>query len=120
MLSDGVEAPGRVELPTNGLGNRCSIHLSYGAVWVCGVVGLRNFFRQMQPGSVPVLHLFDGFDPPAKARELRKFLLDCLQALMPLAVRDLSIRLISVLRPILFVQPLNLSNLRPETPDLFP
>jgi hypothetical protein len=26
-----VEAPGRVELPTNGLGNRCSIHLSYGA-----------------------------------------------------------------------------------------
>jgi hypothetical protein len=27
-----LEAPGRVELPTNGLGNRCSIHLSYGAV----------------------------------------------------------------------------------------
>ena len=26
-------APGRVELPTNGLGNRCSIHLSYGAVY---------------------------------------------------------------------------------------
>ena len=26
-----VGAPGRVELPTNGLGNRCSIHLSYGA-----------------------------------------------------------------------------------------
>ena len=26
-----MEAPGRVELPTNGLGNRCSIHLSYGA-----------------------------------------------------------------------------------------
>ena len=25
-------APGRVELPTNGLGNRCSIHLSYGAI----------------------------------------------------------------------------------------
>ena len=25
-------APGRVELPTFGLGNRCSIHLSYGAV----------------------------------------------------------------------------------------
>jgi hypothetical protein len=31
LLLDGVEAPGRVELPTNGLGNRCSIHLSYGA-----------------------------------------------------------------------------------------
>jgi hypothetical protein len=26
-----VVAPGRVELPTFGLGNRCSIHLSYGA-----------------------------------------------------------------------------------------
>ena len=26
-----MEALGRVELPTNGLGNRCSIHLSYGA-----------------------------------------------------------------------------------------
>jgi hypothetical protein len=29
-----LEAPGRVELPTNGLGNRCSIHLSYGATWL--------------------------------------------------------------------------------------
>ena len=26
-----LEAPGRFELPTRGLGNRCSIHLSYGA-----------------------------------------------------------------------------------------
>src|SRR4051794_25879841 len=26
-----VVAPGRLERPTNGLGNRCSIHLSYGA-----------------------------------------------------------------------------------------
>ncbi len=26
-----LEAPGRFELPTRGLGNRCSVHLSYGA-----------------------------------------------------------------------------------------
>ncbi len=26
-----VEAPARLELATYGLGNRCSIHLSYGA-----------------------------------------------------------------------------------------
>ncbi len=29
--SDEMVAPGRFELPTSGLGNRCSIHLSYGA-----------------------------------------------------------------------------------------
>jgi hypothetical protein len=30
-IEENMVAPGRVELPTNGLGNRCSIHLSYGA-----------------------------------------------------------------------------------------
>ena len=44
----GVEAPGRVELPTNGLGNRCSIHLSYGAAraFYCtgsGAYGARDY-----------------------------------------------------------------------------
>ena len=31
-LAAGI-APGRIELPTSGLGNRCSIQLSYGAEW---------------------------------------------------------------------------------------
>lgn len=39
---------------------------------------------------------------------------------MPLRVTDLSLRAIPALKPISLVQFLNLSNLRPETPDLFP
>ena len=34
-------APGRVELPTFGLGNRCSIHLSYGADAICPIISRR-------------------------------------------------------------------------------
>jgi hypothetical protein len=34
-----MEAPGGVEPPTNGLGNRCSIHLSYGAIKGCYYTG---------------------------------------------------------------------------------
>ncbi len=35
-------------------------------------------------------------------------------------MRDVSIGLISLLTPVLLVQRLNLSNLHPETPNLFP
>ena len=42
-MVDGMEAPGGVEPPTNGLGNRCSIQLSYGAI----VLRLRNFTLQL-------------------------------------------------------------------------
>ena len=32
-LEAGVVTPGRLELPTRSLGNCCSIHLSYGAIF---------------------------------------------------------------------------------------
>jgi hypothetical protein len=74
----------------------------------------------MHPRTVLFLHLFDGPNLPPKACELEKFVLDSLQPFLPLAMRDVSIRLISDLTPILLVQLVNLSNLHPETPDLFP
>src|SRR5205085_12431461 len=42
-LAAGLEALGRVELPTNGLGNRCSIHLSYRATLTVSSVYSRLF-----------------------------------------------------------------------------
>jgi hypothetical protein len=56
-------APGRVELPTFGLGNRCSIHLSYGAIvclhqfTLCGVslAGLGLYMRR-RPDLVAASH----------------------------------------------------------------
>jgi hypothetical protein len=51
---------------------------------------------------------------------LDEFLLDCLQPFLPLAVSDLNLRAIPALEPMLLVQFLNLSNLHPETPNLFP
>ncbi len=44
-----MEALGRVELPTNGLGNRCSIHLSYRAAYVTGRTAL--VYRSRRGGS---------------------------------------------------------------------
>jgi hypothetical protein len=51
---------------------------------------------------------------------LDKFSLDYLQAFVPLAVSDLSLRAAPALEPMLLVQFLNLSNLHSETPNLFP
>jgi hypothetical protein len=74
----------------------------------------------MESRAVLLFGLFYGTNFSAKGSELAKFLLDCLQTFMPLAVSHLSIGLISALLPIEFVQPLNLGNLQTETPDLFP
>jgi hypothetical protein len=34
LSEKAVVTPGRLELPTNSLGNCCSIHLSYGAAFI--------------------------------------------------------------------------------------
>jgi hypothetical protein len=83
-----------------------------------GNVRLGNLLHGMKPGAVLLLRLFYGTNLSAKGSELAKFLLDCLQTFMPLAVSDLSIGLLPTFLPILLVQPLNLRNLQTETPDL--
>jgi len=65
------------------------------------------------------LHLFHRTNSSAKVSELREFLLDCLQPLVPLAVIDLSLYFISVLTPVSIVQLSNLRDLGAETPNFF-
>lgn len=67
-----------------------------------------------------LLHLFDGANPPSKIGNFHKFLLDRFQPLMPLAVSNLSLRIISATPSILGVQLLQLSNLGSKVGDLFP
>jgi hypothetical protein len=74
----------------------------------------------MQSGVALLLHLFYRTNLPSQASKLGKFLLDSLQPFLPLAVSDVSIRFISASTPIMRVPLLNPSNLRSETPDLFP
>ncbi len=44
---ESMGAPGGVEPPTNGLGNRCSIQLSYGAA--SSLIISRRFGRSVEP-----------------------------------------------------------------------
>ncbi len=65
------------------------------------------------------LHLFYRANSPAKVGQLAEFLLNCLQPLVPLAVSNLSLDVISARTSILIVRLLNLSDLRAETSDFF-
>ena len=65
------------------------------------------------------LHLFNRTNAPAEIGNFYKFLLDCFQPLMPLAVRDLSLRIIAAAPSILGIQFLQLCDLGPQASDLF-
>jgi hypothetical protein len=47
--AEHVVTPGRLELPTNSLGNCCSIHLSYGATFITASTG--SVYRKAGNGS---------------------------------------------------------------------
>jgi hypothetical protein len=73
---------------------------------------LRDFLPQIRTGAVLFLHLFYGTNSPAKIGNFCEFLLDCFQPLMPLAVSNLSLRVISAAAPpVLVVQLLQFCNL---------
>jgi hypothetical protein len=54
----------------------------------------------------------------AKSNELAKFLLDCLQTFMPLAMSNLSLYFIPGSTPVLLVEPWIFAISGAETPDL--
>lgn len=82
--------------------------------------GLRSLFDKMQAGAMLLLHLFDGKNLAAKASELGQFLLNFQQPFLPLAVSDLGLCFILISKTKLFVQLLDVRDLRTETPYLFP
>jgi hypothetical protein len=65
------------------------------------------------------LSLLDREDAAAKASELRQFLLDLLQPLKSLAVRDLSLLVVVAVAPVLLAQFFDLCDLVAEAGDLF-
>lgn len=81
---------------------------------------LRDFLGHIRPGAVLFLHLFDRTNAPTKISNFYKFLLDCFQPLMPLAMRNLRLRIITAAPSILGVQLLQLCDFGAEIGNLFP
>jgi hypothetical protein len=73
----------------------------------------------MEAGTVLVLSLLDRKDLLAEVRHLKKFLLNLLQAFLPLAVSDLGLSRVRGAEAILCVQLLKVSDLLAKTPDFF-
>ena len=72
------------------------------------------FDEGVQPGAVFFLPLFHRQDFAAESRKLGQFLLNFLQALMALAVRDLGLGAIGAAKPVLCIQRLDLGDFRPK------
>ena len=68
---------------------------------------------------MPFLHLFDGTNSPAKVGNFYQFLLDGFQPLMSLAIRNLSLRIISAAPSILFILLLQLCDFGTESGNFF-
>ena len=72
---------------------------------------------QLQPGAVLFSSLVDRDHRPAQRSQTTQFLLDILQPLMPLPVRNLVCRPIPRLPPVLLVQLVDFRDLGPQTPN---
>ena len=75
---------------------------------------------EIQAGAVLFLHLLCRNNSATKISELHKLGLYCLQPFIPLSVSGLDICSIDAATPKLPIQLLNVSDLRSETPNLFP
>lgn len=73
----------------------------------------------MQTGTGLFSSLIYRNNGAAKRRQPGQFLLDILEPFMPLPVSDLVHGCVALFKPILLVQLMNLSDLLPQTPDLY-
>lgn len=87
-----------------------------------GVAGLRSagLLDHGQRFAVFAFYLFDGKHPASQILDLRQFLLNCLQAFVPLAVSDLGLCIVSASQAVFLIQFMNLSDLVAETSNLVP